>query len=78
MTEKQSLNAQIEQILAEENAQIELKSWRGKLKRIWKSDNRKQAMKAELFALWRGLSTKGIFTLFLIVAFVFALTFSVL
>jgi hypothetical protein len=78
MTEKQSLNAQIEQILAEENAQLELKSWRGKLKRIWKSDNRKQAMKAEIFAMWRGLSKKGIFTLFLIVAFVFALTFSVL
>lgn len=78
MTEKQSLNAQIEQILAEENAQIELKSWRGKLKRIWKSDNRKQSMKAEIFAMWRDLSKKGIFTLFLIVAFVFALTFSVL
>lgn len=78
MTEKQSLNAQIEQILAEESAQLELKSWRGKLKRIWKSDNRKQAIKAELFAMWRGLSKKGIFTLFLIVAFIFALTFAIL
>jgi hypothetical protein len=78
MTQKQSLNEQIEQILAEESAQIELRSWRGKLKRVWKSNSRKQAIKAELFAIWRGLSKKGIFTLFLIVAFVFALTFSVL
>lgn len=78
MNPKQSLNAQIEQILAEESAQLELKSGRGKLKRVWKSDNRKQAIRAELFAMWRSLSKKGIFTLFLIVAFVFALTFSVL
>ncbi len=76
MTEKQSLNAQIEQILAEETALEAQRNWSGKLKRIWKSDNRKQAIKTELFAMWRGLSKKGIFTLFLIVAFVFALTFS--
>lgn len=76
--QKPSLNEQIEQILAEENALEAQRSWRGKLKRIWKSDDRKQAIKAEIFAMWRGLSTKGIFTLFLIVAFVFMLTFSVI
>jgi muconolactone delta-isomerase len=76
--QKPSLNEQIEHILAQENALEAQRSWRGKLKRIWKSDNRKQAVKAELFAMWRGLSTKGIFTLFLIVAFIFMLTFSVI
>lgn len=73
-----SLNEQIEKILAEEAAQLEKKSWTGKLKRLWRAENKKQAFKAELFAMWRGLSKKGIFTLFLIVAFVFMLTFSVL
>lgn len=73
-----SLNEQIEKILAEEDAQIKKNSWCGKLKRIWQSDNKKQAFKAELLVMWRGLSKKGIFTLFLIVAFVFALTFSLL
>lgn len=75
--QKPSLNEQIEQIVAEENALEAQRSWWGKLKRVWKSDNRKQAIKAEIFAMWRGLSTKGIFTLFLIVAFVFMLTLSV-
>jgi hypothetical protein len=73
-----SLNEQIEKILAEEAAQIEKNSWGGKMKRLWRAENKKQAFKAELFAMWRGLSKKGIFTLFLIVAFVFMLTFSVL
>lgn len=76
--QKQSLNEQIEQILAEENAQAEQRSWQGKLKRVWHAENRKQAVKAEFFAMWRGLSKKAVFTLFLIVAFVFALTFSVI
>ncbi|MDD2865537.1 MAG: hypothetical protein PHC99_12555 [Methylococcales bacterium] len=70
-----TLNEQIQQILDEENAQLEQRSW---LKRVWKSENRKQALKAEFIAFWRGLSKKGIFTLFLIIAFVFMLTFSVL
>lgn len=78
MTQKQSLNEQIAEILAQEAEQIEQRSWRGKLKRIWRAENRKQAFKAEYFAIWQSLSKKAIFTLFLIVAFVFALTFSVL
>jgi hypothetical protein len=78
MTQIKSLNEQIEQILAEEIALEAQRSWLGKLKRVWKSDNRQQAIKAEIFAIWRGLSKNGVFTLFLIMAFVFALTFSVL
>lgn len=78
MTQKLSLNEQIEQILAEDNAQIEQRSWSGKSGRIWRAENRKQAIKAEFFAIWRGLSKKAVFTLFLIIAFVFMLTFSVL
>ncbi|GEM_PF-968169 len=78
MNQKQSLNEQIEQILAEEMAQIEARTWTGKWKRVWQSEQRKQAIKAEFFAMWRGLSKKGIFTLFLIMAFVFMLTLAVL
>ncbi len=73
-----TLNEQIEKILAEEEVQIEKNSLSGKLKRLWQADNKKLAFKAELIAMWRGLSKKAIFTLFLIIAFVFALTFSVL
>lgn len=73
-----SLNEQIEKILAEEAAQLEKNSWKGKLKRLWQAENKKQALKAEFFAMWRKLSKKGIFTLFLIVAFIFMLTLSVL
>lgn len=73
-----TLNEQIAKILAEEEAQIEKNSWQGKLKRLWQAENKKLAFKAELIAMWRGLSTKAIFTLFLIIAFVFFLTVSVL
>ena len=75
---KPTLNEKIEQILAEENAQIEQNTWQGKLKRVWQSENRKIALKAEICAMLRGLSKKGIFTLFLIVAFIFMLILSVL
>lgn len=73
-----NLNEKIEQILAEENAQFEQNTWQGKLKRVWQSENRKIALKVEVCAMLRGLSKKGIFTLFLIVAFIFMLTLSVL
>lgn len=75
---KPSINQKIEQILAEEEAQLEQHAWQGKLKRVWKAENRKHALKTELCATLRGLSKKGIFTLFLIVAFIFMLTISVL
>lgn len=73
-----NLNEKIEQILAEENAQFEQNTWQGKLKRVWQSENRKIALKVEVCAMLRSLSKKGIFTLFLIVAFIFMLTLSVL
>lgn len=78
MNSKSTLNEQITQILAEEDAKIERDSWKGKLKRIWKAESRKQAIKNELFIMLQNLSLKGMFTLFLVVAFVFMLTFSVL
>ena len=73
-----SLNEKIEQILAEEDAQIEQNSWQGKLKKIWQAQDKKQAVKTQLLEIWKGLSTKAIFTLFLILAFIFLMTFSVL
>lgn len=75
---KPTLNEKIEQILAEEEAQIEQNSWQGKLKRVWQSENRKTALKSEMGAMLGNLSKKGMFTLFLIVAFIFMLTLSVL
>jgi muconolactone delta-isomerase len=75
MMQEKSLNEKIEHILAQEDAIAQRKSWKGRLKHIWQSDNRKQALKTEIF---EELSKKALFTLFLIVAFVFALTISVL
>ncbi|MDQ5939502.1 MAG: hypothetical protein QG557_450, partial [Pseudomonadota bacterium] len=49
MTQEKSLNEKIEHILAQEDAIAQRKSWKGRLKHIWQSDNRKQALKTELF-----------------------------
>ena len=78
MTEKQSLNAQIEQILAEETAKTEQRSWTGKVKRIWRAENKKQALKTECWTILKGLSKKAWFTLFVIFAFIFMLVMPVI
>jgi hypothetical protein len=75
MTQEKSLNEKIEQILAQEDSIAQRKSWKGRLTHIWHSDDRKQALKKEFF---EDLSKTALFTLFLIVAFIFTLTLSVL
>ncbi len=75
MKHEKSLNEKITHILAQEDALTQRKSWKGRLTHIWQSTDRKQALKTEIFD---ELGQKALFTLFLIVAFVFALIVSVL
>jgi len=66
------------ELIAEEEANEEKHSFRGRCKRILNADDSKQALRDELNQIKAGLSKKGLFTVFLIIAFVFALTLSVL
>ena len=70
--------SKIAELIAEEEEYEEQHSFRGHCKRILKSGDIKQALKTELNQALAGLSKKAIFTLFVIVAFIFALTLSVL
>ena len=73
-----SFYTKIAELIAEEEAYEEQHSFRGHCKRILKSGDIKLALKTELKQAIAGLSKKAIFTLFVIVAFIFALTLSVL
>ena len=66
------------QLLAEEVAYEELHSFKGRWQRIAKADDIKQAIRQEISQFKAELTTQGIFTLIVIVIFVFALVFSVL
>jgi uncharacterized Zn finger protein (UPF0148 family) len=67
----------IELIEAEESEEA-LQTFGGQCKRILKSGNIKGELKAEYQKFRAGLSKKGIFTLYVILAFIFLLTLSVL
>lgn len=70
--------SKIDEILAEEEVYEEMHSLRGRCKRIINAGNVRQELLAELRSVKAGLSKKGLFTIYLIVAFVFALVVSVL
>ncbi|MEI8210158.1 MAG: hypothetical protein D0528_05595 [Methylococcales bacterium] len=68
----------IQELIAEEVAYEEQHSFRGWCLRIVKADNIRQALQLELRQFREELTYKGWFTLFLVIAFVFALTLSVI
>lgn len=70
--------SKLAELIAEEEADEELHSFRGQCKRILGSGDVKQALRNEAKQFIAGLSKKALFTLFVIVAFIFALTLSVL
>jgi len=65
-------------IIAEQEAIEESRTFRGRCKRILSSENIKNELLTELNIIKSGLSKKSVFTLYLILAFVFALVLSVL
>lgn len=73
-----SFYSKIAEIIAEQEALEEMRTFRGRYKRILASDNVKQALLAELKQMWAGLTKTGVFALFVIFVFVFALIVSVL
>ncbi|MFU8790435.1 MAG: hypothetical protein ACNA7G_15510 [Methylobacter sp.] len=70
--------SKITRLIAEQEAQEELQTLRGRCKKIFNADNVKTALLAELKHISAELTPKGMFALFVIFAFVFALVISVL
>ncbi len=68
----------IAELIAEEEAAEERRSFRGQCKRILASGDVKQALLTECKQIKAGLSKKSVFTIYVIIAFIFALTLSVL
>lgn len=73
-----SFYSKIAEIIAEQEAQEEMQTFRGRCKRILGSEDVKRALLTELKLIWAGLTKKGVFALFVIFVFVFALVVSVL
>lgn len=73
-----SFYSKIAEIIAEQEAQEAMQTFRGRCKRILGSEDVKQALLTELKLIWAGLTKKGVFALFVIFVFVFALVVSVL
>lgn len=73
-----SFYSKVDEILAEEEANEEKHSFRGRCKRIINADDVKCELLAELKLVKAVLTQKSLFTIFVIVAFVFALVISVL
>jgi len=73
-----SFYTKIAELIAEEEANEEMHSFRGRCKRILNADDIKHELLVELDQIKAGLTKKGMFALFVIIAFVFALTLSVL
>ena len=73
-----SFYSKIAELIAEQEALEEMQTLRGRCKRILASDEVKQALLEELKQIWAGLTKTGVFALFVIFVFVFALIVSVL
>ncbi|MFA6163068.1 MAG: hypothetical protein WC685_06540 [Methylobacter sp.] len=73
-----SFYSKIDEFLAEQEAHEEMHSFRGRCKRIINADDVKHELVAELKLIKAGLSKKSLFTIYVIIAFVFALVISVL
>ncbi len=73
-----SFYSKIAEIISEQEAQEEMQTFRGRCKRILNSDDVKQELLSELKLIWAGLTKKGVFALFVVFVFVFALVVSVL
>jgi len=73
-----SYYSKIAEIIAEQEAQEEMQTFRGRCKRILNSGDIKHELLAELKLIRSGLTNRGMFALFVIFAFVFALVVSVL
>jgi len=70
--------SKIAEIIAEQEAQEEMRTFRGRCKRILSSGDIKHELLAELKLIRAGLTKTGMFALFVIFVFVFALVVSVL
>jgi uncharacterized membrane protein YvbJ len=70
--------SKIAEIIAEQEAEEEMQTFRGRCKRILNSGDIKHELLEELALIKAGLTKKAMFALFVIFVFVFALVISVL
>lgn len=70
--------SKIAEIIAEQEAEEEMQTFRGRCKRILNSGDIKRELLEELALIKAGLTKKAMFALFVIFVFVFALVVSVL
>lgn len=73
-----SFYSKVAEIIAEQEAQEEMRTFRGRCKRILNSGDIKRELLDELALIKAGLTKKAMFALFVIFVFVFALVVSVL
>ena len=73
-----SFYSKIAELIAEEEANEEKHSFSGLCKRILNADDVKHELMVELDQVKAGLTKKAIFTIFVIIAFIFALVISVI
>jgi uncharacterized membrane protein YvbJ len=73
-----SYYSKIIELIDQEAADEEERSFRGRCRRIFGAENVKLALKSEVKRGWAGLGGRAKFTLFVIFVFVFALVVSVL
>jgi uncharacterized membrane protein YvbJ len=73
-----SFYSKIAELIAEEEANEEKHSFSGLCKRILNADDVKHELMVELNQVKAGLTKKAIFTIFVIIAFIFALVISVI
>ncbi|TAK61678.1 hypothetical protein [Methylobacter sp.] len=73
-----SFYSKIAEIIAEQEAQEEMQTFRGRCKRIFNSADVKGELLNEVMLIRAGLTKKAVFALFVIFVFVFALVVSVI
>ena len=70
--------SKIDEFLAEEEAKDEQALFKTRVKKIWAADDRKQAFKQELKTIYSELPQGSLFVLYVVIAFIFAMTLVVL
>lgn len=73
-----SLNSKIDGILAKEAAEAEKNSFKGQMKTVFQADDKKQALLLQLKRAQQALTKEVLFTFFIVFAFIFAMTLTVI
>ncbi len=78
MSSYNGLNSKIDAIFVREATEAERHTLKGKIKAILQAEDKKQSLLLEFSAIKQSLSKEGLFALFVIFVFIFALTYIVM